>query len=106
MKKYIYYQLLSQTWQMARLGASLALQLVSNLLSRSHWVSNHFQTYPLINNCFKLFVKNLLCVSNVNKNWASAEDTRDTEGNIGGLEGVLMTAVWYHAFENAVMCVK
>lgn len=39
------------------------------------------------------------------KNWASAEDTRDTEGNIGGLEGVLMTAVWYHAFENAVMCV-
>lgn len=85
---------------MAHLGASLALQLVSNLLSRSHWVSNHFQPYPLRNKqCFKLSVKNLLCFSDDEKNWASAEDTRDTEGNIGGLEGVLMTAVWYHAFE-------
>ena len=82
MKKYIYYQLLSQTWQMAHLGASLALQLVSNLLSRSHWVSNHFQPYPLRNKqCFKLSVKNLLCFSNVKKT-GHPQKTRVTQKEI------------------------
>ena len=47
----------------------------------------------------------MLCFSNVKKA-GHPHKTRVTQGgNIGGLEGVLMTAVWDHAFENAVMCV-